>query len=92
MIFCYAEFLTFYILEKKSNKTCEYQPDKLDGNLIENNHDECFYLQKINLIISGETMRCRKVRKLLFHHALLFFYRFGFLPKYQNKLKEEGFL
>ena len=31
---CYAEFLAYYTLENKSNKTCEYQPDELDYNLI----------------------------------------------------------
>ena len=40
--FCYAKFLAYYIVEKKSNKTCEYQPNELDDNLIKNNHKECF--------------------------------------------------
>ena len=39
--FCYAEFLAYYTHENKSNKTCEYQPDELDDNLLENNHEEC---------------------------------------------------
>ena len=39
--FCYAEFLAYYTLENKSSKTGEYQPDELDDNLIENNHEEC---------------------------------------------------
>ena len=37
----YAEYLAYYTLENKSNKTCEYQSDELDDNLIENNHEEC---------------------------------------------------
>ena len=41
--FCYAEFLAYYKLENKSNKTCEYQPDEFDDNLIENNHKESSY-------------------------------------------------
>ena len=45
--FCYTEFLAHYTLENKSNKTCEYQPDELDDNLIENNHEKCSYPQKI---------------------------------------------
>ena len=45
-----------------NGKDLSYQPDELDNNLIENNHKECFYLQKIKLMISGETMPCRKVR------------------------------
>ena len=60
--FCYAEFLAHYTLENKLNKTCEYQPDELDDNLIENNHEECSYLKNIKLMISGETIRCHKVR------------------------------
>ena len=30
-------------IENKSSKTCEHQPDELDNNLIENNHEECSY-------------------------------------------------
>ena len=45
--FCYTEFLAHYTLENESNKTCEYQPDELDDNLIENNHEKCSYPQKI---------------------------------------------
>ena len=40
--FC-TEFLPYYTLENKSNKTCEYQPDELHENLIENNYGECSY-------------------------------------------------
>ena len=41
--FCFAEFLAYCTLEKKSSKTFEYQPDGSDDNLIENNHEECSY-------------------------------------------------
>ena len=37
--FCYAEFLEYYTLDNNSNKTCEYQPDELDDNLIDNGHE-----------------------------------------------------
>ena len=37
--FCYAEFLAYYTLDNNSNKTCEYQPDELDDNLIDNGHE-----------------------------------------------------
>ena len=65
--FCYAEFLAYYTLENKLNKTCDElnQPDELDDNLTENNHEECSYLKNIKLMISGETIRCRKVRWIL---------------------------
>ena len=62
--FCYAEVLAYCTLENKSNKTGECQPDELDDNLTENNHEECSYFQKVKLMISGETMRCRKVRQI----------------------------
>ena len=34
----YVDILACYTLENKSSKTCKYQPDELDDNLIENNH------------------------------------------------------
>ena len=67
--FCYAELLAYYTLENRPSKTGEYQPDELDDNLIENNHENCSYPQKIKLMISGETMRCRKVRRILRYHV-----------------------
>ena len=39
--FCFTEFLAYYTLENKASKTGEYQPDEMDHNLIENNHEEC---------------------------------------------------
>ena len=44
--FCYTEFLAYYTLGNKPSKTGEYQPDELDDNLIENNHEECSYPKK----------------------------------------------
>ena len=47
-------------------KTCEYQPDELDDYLIENNHEEFIPPpKKSKLMISGEKMRCSKVRRIL---------------------------
>ena len=54
------------------------------------NHEECSYSQKIKFMTSGETMRCRKVRRIFryhvpkkflapenfAHHVLLLFYSF----------------
>ena len=60
--FCNAEFLAYYTLENKSSKTCEYQSNEFDDNLIESNHEECSYPPKIKLMISGETMQYRKVK------------------------------
>ena len=57
------------MLENKSSKTCEYQPDDIDDNLIENNDEECSYAKKAKLRISGETMRCLKVRPILRYHV-----------------------
>ena len=47
--FCYGKYSIFATqnfyhittLENKLSKTCEYQPDEVDDNLIENNHEEC---------------------------------------------------
>ena len=50
---------------KNKNKNCEYQPDELDDNLFENNHEECFYPKKIKFIISKETMLCPKIWSIL---------------------------
>ena len=55
--FCHTGFLAYYTLENKPSKAIEY-PDKLDGNLIENNHKECSYPRKIKFMILGETMCC----------------------------------
>ena len=88
--FCYAEFLAYYTLESKSTRTCKHQPDELDDKLIENSHEECPYPKNIKLMISGETMRWRKIRRTLryhvpnkllspekfAHHVLLLFYPF----------------
>ena len=63
--FCYAEFLSCYTLENKSSKTSEYQPDELDNNFTENNQEECSYPPKIKLLFSGETMRYRKLKRIL---------------------------
>ena len=53
----------------KSSKTCEYQPDEFDDNMIESNHEECSYPSKMKLMISGKAMRCRKVRQILRYHV-----------------------
>ena len=46
--FCYGEFLAYCTPENKSSKTCAYQPDKLDDNLIEDNHEKCSYSPQKN--------------------------------------------
>ena len=66
--FYYTEFLAYYILESKSNKTIEYHHNELDDNLTENNHKECSCKENVKLI-SGETMSCRKVRRILRYHV-----------------------
>ena len=67
--FCYAEFLSYYTLENKSSNSCEYQTDESDDSLIEKNHEESSYPKLIKLMISGERMRCRKVRRILRYHV-----------------------
>ena len=67
--FYYAKFSAYYTLENKWSKTCGFQPDKLDDNFIENNHDDCSYPPKNELIISEDTIQCRKVRQILRYHV-----------------------
>ena len=92
--FCDAGFLEYYTPEYKSNKICEYQPDKLDDNLIENNNEQCYFPDKTKLTISGEknaissnkinpsiSISCTKYilfPKKLPHHVLLFFNKIFF--------------
>ena len=64
--FCDAEFLAYCRLETKASKTYDYQSD---DNLIEKKHEECSYPPIIKLMISGETMQCRKVRRILRYHV-----------------------
>ena len=65
----YAEFLAYYTLENKSRNSCEYQPDELDGSLIEKNHEESSYPMEMKLTISGERMQCCKVRRRVWYHV-----------------------
>ena len=37
--FCHAKFLAYSTQANKSRKTCEYQPDEFEDNMIENNHE-----------------------------------------------------
>ena len=89
--FCYANFLSYCTPVNKSSNTGEYHPDELNEYLLEDDHEECSYPQKIKLMISGETMPCRKVRQILrchvpnkllspekfAHHVMLLFFPFS---------------
>ena len=72
---CFKQFLLsriFSILHKnKSSRTCEYQLDEFDDNLVRNDHENNHVLTppKIRLMIAGETMQCRKVRHILRYHV-----------------------
>ena len=66
--FCYAEFLAYYTLESESDKTYEYQPNKLDDSQIENNHEDCLYLTEKKMILR-ETIQYHKVRQILQYHV-----------------------
>ena len=72
---CFKQILLsriFSILHKnKSSKTCEYQLDEFDDNLVRNDHENNHVLTppKIRLMIAGETMQCRKVRHILRYHV-----------------------
>lgn len=46
-----TQFLVYCTFENKSNKTCEYEPEELDENPIENNHfrrNNAMLLSKMN--------------------------------------------
>ena len=56
--FRYAEFLRYYTLENKSDKTCEYQAAELDDNLIKDNQEDWIALiLNVKSMISGGTMQ-----------------------------------
>ena len=63
--FLYADFLAYYTRKNDSSKTYKYQPEELDDNFIEKNHEKCSYSPKIELMISRETMRCQNARGIL---------------------------
>lgn len=67
--FSYAGFPAYWTLKTKSNKTCECQPDELDDNLMENNHEEYSFPQEIRLMISVEIMKCRRIRQILWYYV-----------------------
>ena len=66
-----------------TGKTTEYYPNDLDDNLIENTFEECCYPQQIKLMISGETIRCQKVRQFL---RYITFHICFYLPNLQKRL------
>ena len=72
--FCYAEFLAYHMLENKSDKACEYQPDELDDSLFKNNHKVCCHHLVLLLLPFRDEVEFLSV----------------FPPMYQNKLQEEG--
>ena len=41
-------YTKFHHIGNKSDKTWEYQPDESDDYLIESNHKECSYQNKLN--------------------------------------------
>ena len=61
--------IIFLAIFPVKNKTCEYQSDELAYNLIENNHEEHSYSKINKLMISWETIQCRKVRQILQYHV-----------------------
>ena len=69
--FCFAEFLAYYTPVSKNCKDQqhEYQPNVLPDQLIEKNHEACAYPKTTKLMNWNETMKCRKVRRVLRYHV-----------------------
>ena len=90
--FCYAEFLSHYILIPKTidNTVTDSQPVVLQEVLLESNHNVCNYPSPIPLMNSKQKLRCRQVKAVLryyvpnphkypekyAHHLLFMFYPF----------------
>ena len=65
---CYAQFCSNYELDKKidyEELVNDNQPNVLTDSVVEENHDESTLPKKIPLMSCKESMRCRKVRKVL---------------------------
>ena len=65
--FCYAEFLTHYYLPSRQidDDENDNQPEILQENALENNHNVCDYPKTIPLMSSKEKLKCRKVKLVL---------------------------
>ena len=66
--FCLAEFSVYYTLENKSTKTCDISQTNLMIIWLRITMKSVLTPLKVKLIISGETMRCRKVRRIFRYH------------------------
>ena len=68
---CFAEFLSLYYILPKTAQISENdcQPVVLNDELMELNHDESRYPDKIELMaLNNEKLKCRKVRAVLRYH------------------------
>ena len=69
--FCFAEFIAhFYLAPKKTeDEENDNQPEILNENVLEDNHNLCKYPSTIPLMSSKEKLKCRKVKSFLRYHV-----------------------
>ena len=69
--FCYAEFLSHYVLVsgKTDNEENDSQPEILTENVLEENHSLCGYPLNIPLMSSKEKLKCKTVKSVLRYHV-----------------------
>ena len=69
--FCFAEFIAHYYLapRKTEDEENDNQPEILNENVLEDNHNLCNYPSIIPLMSSKEKLKCRKVKSVLRYHV-----------------------
>ena len=69
--FCFAEFIAHYYLapRKTEDEENDNQPEILNENVLEDNHNLCNYPCTIPLMSSKEKLKCRKVKSVLRYHV-----------------------
>ena len=91
---CIAEFAAYYYKNYKIDRpeTADAQPEILNDDTIEPSNTDSFFPQKIKLLNSTETMKCRNVKAVIryhtpnktkeperyFHHLLMLYYPWRF--------------
>ena len=67
---CFAEFCSHNYLSNSKCNDNENQPDVLEDELIEQNHNICSYPSTLPLMSNNnEKLKCRKVRAILRYHV-----------------------
>ena len=69
--FCFAEFIAHYYLapRKTEDEENDNQPEILNEDVLEDNHNLCNYPSTIPLMSSKEKLKCRNVKSVLRYHV-----------------------